>query len=81
MPEISLLRPQAKPRKQVALPCRTDPDAWFSEAEEVKDECKEACRRCPARLACLKEGIDVEFGIWGGLDPEERADLKIQDAG
>lgn len=30
------------------------------------------CWRCPVRAQCLRDGMDEEGGIWGGLTPQER---------
>lgn len=34
------------------------------------------CSTCPVRLECLEEGMEFEHGIWGGLLPDERANLQ-----
>ena len=38
---------------------------------------KAVCGRCPVREACLAYALDARelWGIWGGLDPEERLAL------
>jgi WhiB family redox-sensing transcriptional regulator len=56
------------------------PDGGEPEAlREVRETCaKDYCARCPVRQACLEWSIDVgeRFGIWGGLNEEERAHLR-----
>ncbi|MDN5744404.1 MAG: WhiB family transcriptional regulator [Nocardioidaceae bacterium] len=39
---------------------------------------KELCAACPLQRACLREALveDEEWGIWGGLNPQERVALK-----
>lgn len=62
--------------------CATDasPDDWFAESYEREPylRAKFACRGCPVRDACLSHAqITREpHGIWGGLDPDERFDLR-----
>lgn len=52
--------------------CVSDPDKWFSEAEEAVTEAKLACERCPVQRQCADLGEDEEAGIWGGMTPEDR---------
>lgn len=39
---------------------------------------KSFCRRCPVILDCLQYAIDndEQFGIWGGLTPKERSNMR-----
>ena len=41
---------------------------------------KQVCRRCPVADQCLVRALtaDEPHGIWGGLTPDERADLVHQ---
>lgn len=52
-------------------------------ARDQYETAKHLCRtHCTARAACLEAAMEMEgdsdtrirFGIWGGLDPKERAD-------
>ncbi len=38
-------------------------------------DAKSVCRRCPVRMACLSWALDTgqDDGVWGGLNPDERA--------
>lgn len=54
------------------MKCATDPDMWFSEDAEKVREAKHACDSCPTREECAVLGEDEEFGIWGGMTPEDR---------
>ncbi|WP_350205417.1 WhiB family transcriptional regulator [Streptomyces sp. 2P-4] len=38
---------------------------------------KSFCRRCPVRSTCLQHALTFreEYGVWGGLDEDERAEL------
>jgi hypothetical protein len=33
---------------------------------------KLVCNLCPVKKDCLEDGMDEEFGVWGGLTPRER---------
>lgn len=37
---------------------------------------KTACDRCPVWDECLEAGMDEQWGMWGGLTPAERKDIK-----
>ena len=38
---------------------------------------RQICAQCPVQSECLRYALasGEEYGIWGGLDPRERADL------
>jgi WhiB family redox-sensing transcriptional regulator len=38
------------------------------------------CMECPVRHACLETAMErgEKFGIWGGMTPRERANLRIK---
>lgn len=61
------------------LPCRQkDPELWFADDGPQQAVAKKDCQLCRVRIPCLKEGLqphNIEFGIWGGTTPEERAAL------
>ena len=40
----------------------------------------EFCRRCPVAAACLDHALETpeEYGIWGGLDPNQRKELSTR---
>lgn len=41
------------------------------------EEAKAICTACPVRDRCLAYGLNSEeFGVWGGLAPEERAAVR-----
>ncbi|MFJ3545397.1 WhiB family transcriptional regulator [Streptomyces rubiginosohelvolus] len=42
---------------------------------------KSFCRRCPVRAECLEHALTFpeKYGVWGGLDEDERAEL-LRDA-
>lgn len=67
-----------------AAACRgMDGDPWFpvgttGPAELQAEEAKAVCNRCPVREQCLQWALDtrVEYGVWGGLDENERCSLR-----
>lgn len=32
----------------------------------------EYCWQCPVRVECLRDGLEEEYGLWGGLTQDER---------
>lgn len=63
-------------------PCRKNPDLHYPEgtgAWRAKQAAaaKAVCATCPVRHPCLQYALNngERFGIWGGLDEEERATL------
>ncbi|MGW7090126.1 WhiB family transcriptional regulator [Streptomyces sp. NPDC054871] len=70
------------PAFMLESPCaRIDPEAMFPEAGDAKAIAfaKRTCRDCFARTACLEWALTpatrANFGIWGGLDEDERREL------
>jgi transcriptional regulator of acetoin/glycerol metabolism len=61
----------------LTVPCEgNNPDLWFSEAADEERQAKEACGFCPVRAECAELGADEEFGVWGGLNPDDRRAAK-----
>jgi WhiB family redox-sensing transcriptional regulator len=62
-----------------------DPDTWFPPNRRAPQvtEAKKACAECPVQLACLEFALanDERFGIWGGLDEDERDALRKRTRG
>lgn len=64
-------------------PCQvTDPEIWYSTEENGKQnryrKATEMCGQCPAIQACANYAIaaDEQFGVWGGLTPQQRSALR-----
>ncbi len=64
--------------------CReADPELFFPvsstglSAGQIR-RAKDLCARCPVRPQCLTYALDTgqAFGVWGGLDEEERRRLR-----
>jgi WhiB family transcriptional regulator, redox-sensing transcriptional regulator len=66
-----------RPWTDQALCAQADPDAFFSESARQTTVAKAVCCRCPVRQPCLSQALDAreEFGVWGGLDGNERQRL------
>lgn len=62
-------------RKSAA--CRDqDPELFFpvSKTAEQEAKAKAICKRCPVKMQCFKSAS--EYGIWGGLNEDERRELR-----
>lgn len=55
----------------MTLECEKAPDKWFSESESAITEAKQGCARCPVREECATLGENEDFGVWGGMTPDE----------
>jgi transcriptional regulator of acetoin/glycerol metabolism len=60
----------------LTFPCTRNPELWFSESKDQESEAKEACGFCPVRAECGELGEDEEFGVWGGMNAEDRRAAK-----
>jgi WhiB family transcriptional regulator, redox-sensing transcriptional regulator len=56
-----------------------DPDAFFPSHGDPGAQARQICAACVVREECLdySAGAD-EFGIWGGLDQQERRNVRRQ---
>lgn len=67
-----------------AAACRhADPELFFPEgtagpALRQAEEAKRVCMACPVRADCLGWALrhGVDFGVWGGKDPEQRRAMR-----
>jgi hypothetical protein len=54
-----------------------DPDDFFPSHGDPGTGARRACSACTVRSDCLDYATDAdEIGIWGGLDRDERRNLK-----
>jgi WhiB family redox-sensing transcriptional regulator len=65
------------------VPCQNFPDTFFPEGGEIKRRedtqiAKSLCQSCPIIEDCRMYALEAreEFGIWGGLDPDERRNFQ-----
>jgi WhiB family redox-sensing transcriptional regulator len=63
---------------QQALCAQTDSKIFFPAHDDPGIEARQICKRCPVKAECLTFALsnDEQFGIWGGLDPDERRNLR-----
>jgi WhiB family redox-sensing transcriptional regulator len=56
----------------------TGPGIFFPPHGDPATEARQICARCPVRDDCLAYALDADerYGIWGGLDPDERRSLR-----
>jgi WhiB family transcriptional regulator, redox-sensing transcriptional regulator len=56
----------------------TDPEIFFPAKGDPGTQARQVCGRCPVSDNCLAYALQSgeEFGIWGGLDPGERKNLR-----
>lgn len=63
--------------------CRqVDPDLWFADKGDWPStvKAKKVCFRCPVRIECADFAMAnrEQYGVWGGLTPEQRKMLRRQ---
>ena len=56
------------------LPCRLDPDSWYSDDAGDRNAAVRACRNCPLQQACAEYALDNRepWGVWGATTPADR---------
>jgi WhiB family redox-sensing transcriptional regulator len=61
-----------------AVCASTDPEIFFPPKGDPGTQARQVCGRCPVSDPCLAYALQAreEFGIWGGLDPVERKNLR-----
>lgn len=70
-----------EPWPKLAICVGEDPDTFFPSHGETGARARHICANCPISKDCREYAIQAdEFGIWGGLDQEERRALLIQHA-
>lgn len=55
----------------------TEPSA---RAQRAWDKAKDFCYDCPVMLQCARDSLGEVDGVWGGLDPAQRHQLRIDRA-
>lgn len=58
--------------------CRDEPELFFSNDAQAIKLAKEVCERCVLQDACLTASFELrelQYGVWGGLTPNERRQL------
>jgi WhiB family transcriptional regulator, redox-sensing transcriptional regulator len=56
----------------------SDPDVFFPPKHDHGEAARRICARCPVRGECLAYALEADenYGIWGGLDGNERRALR-----
>jgi WhiB family redox-sensing transcriptional regulator len=59
---------------------RYDPEIFFDTRKRSERRAKAICSKCPVQLECLSFAVQsgTEFGIWGGLNADERRMLALR---
>lgn len=59
-----------------------DPELFFPLKNDPGDTARQVCARCGVREECLAYALDADekFGIWGGLDENQRRALRRKQA-
>lgn len=55
-----------------------DPEWWFADTANHRDRARamQVCGMCPVRVPCLELSSNYPEGIWGGLEPQQRHQLR-----
>lgn len=64
--------------REVALCAQVDPELWFPESGQPNGKAKLVCGWCDVQAECLAFALraNEQYGVWGGLSPEERRRLR-----
>lgn len=76
------LTPASPWRARAGCASVDDPDIFFPPDGGDDTRARRICGKCPVQGECLDYAlaVDEECGIWGGLDPHERWNLKRRRA-
>lgn len=64
-----------------AVCAQVDTELFFPqplEHHKIK-KAKAICAKCPVSDYCLQEGMEANYGIWGGMTSTERSKLRKQN--
>jgi WhiB family redox-sensing transcriptional regulator len=64
--------------RERALCAQVDPELWFPESGQPNVKAKLVCGWCDVQAECLAFALraNEQYGVWGGLSPEERRRLR-----
>lgn len=64
-----------------ARPCTVpgvNPELWFADkGSPERAEAVALCKSCPFRADCAASGLSEEFGVWGGMEPENLSRQRV----
>lgn len=65
---------------RAACAAHPDPDLWFTETDQARQQAAAVCAVCSVKAECLRYALASPGlpGIWGGTTPETRARLRKQ---
>jgi hypothetical protein len=58
-------------------------ELFYMETDELAERkiqttmIRRVCFTCPIQKACLQEGLNEKWGVWGGLSAQERFRIKL----
>jgi hypothetical protein len=70
--------PEVDPEIFFTLDPEDEPNALARRRENGRRDAaaRKVCARCPIRQECLEENLDAEYGVYGGLGPLSRRQLR-----
>lgn len=79
-PDLALVNPDEWAWQDRALCAEVGNRLFFPECGESAEDAKRVCKLCDVRAECLRFAVSegIPWGVWGGLDEDERADLGPQ---
>ena len=67
------------PWSKLAICAGENPDTFFPSNGDPGTRARHICAHCPVRRDCAQYATEAdEFGIWGGLDQEQRRALALE---
>jgi hypothetical protein len=67
------------PWSKLAICAGENPDTFFPSNGDPGTRARHICAHCPVRRDCAQYATEAdEFGIWGGLDQEQRRALAVE---
>jgi hypothetical protein len=69
-----------------SLPCRLDPEFFYPEdyyeqatKKVAENIAKQLCASCPLKALCASYAVlaQEDYGIWGGTNPRERREIRL----
>ena len=69
--------PGERPEWHAHAACRGKTRVFFADRFESADPARALCAACPVRELCLDAGMFEQHGVWAGLTPLERRDIRM----
>lgn len=79
-PDLMLIKRDEWDWQDEALCAEVGGRLFFPERGESAGDAKRVCKLCPVRAECLSFAVTegIRWGVWGGMDEDERAELGPQ---